>query len=72
MWMWTSHRFDPPQVGPPVVSTIVAPVPVMRSVSIPGHVAGYPVKPDQRWSPSVSNLASVASAVRASVGFPVC
>ena len=80
------------QVAPPVVATVATlaapvtvptvptgqtvPSPIVRSVSIPGHVTPTPMAgyPTERWSSSVPNsvsqLASVASAVRASVGSP--
>ncbi|CAL1151717.1 unnamed protein product, partial [Cladocopium goreaui] len=71
---------SPRMVAPPVVATVatVPPTvpgvatPIVRSVSIPGHVTPTPMAgyPTERWSSSVPNnvsqLASVASAVRAS------
>ena len=82
---WPDGTWDPHdvcQVAPPVVATVatVPPTvpgvatPIVRSVSIPGHVTPTPMAgyPTERWSSSVPNnvsqLASVASAVRASVG----
>eukprot|EP00435_Cladocopium_sp_Y103_P011131 s3635_g2.t3 len=59
----------------PTVPTVPTPItPIVRSVSIPGHVtptpSGYPTERIERWSSTVPNrvsqLASVASAVRAS------